>query len=174
MRTMIFRLGAVGLGTTLLASGCRDSLTPGAPVAAAPTPESRGRAMLVVDTMPNDSTVLVSLHVAPPGTVPLLSVSAAITYDTTQLRYQGEVAIGDGALRVANPVRGLLNTAAAHTTGFPQPTVATWRFAAPANRAAAIRSLTLQVRELRSADAANARPRTELASTVVTVGTVRP
>ena len=171
-RTPSAAILGVAFGASLLVTACRD--TPG-DGALNPLPDARLSAqLLVTPPMAGDSVIMVDVRVSGldiPGTLAelapkVVSITAAVEYDTTRLRYVMDVSPSDGALRVVNAARGRVMIAAAHTTGFPGDVVARVRFvqrgAQPSATAAAraYASLTLQLTELHLSDATDVRERT--------------
>jgi hypothetical protein len=147
----------------LALAACRD--TEGA-ASIAPTPSTSRIAQLEVSsTLPGDSVITVSLVVSNPGPVAIASITASIDFDTTRVRYLSEVSLSDGGLHAANAERGRVVVAAAHTTGFSEPTLARLRFVA--RDSAAIQSLQLRVSELHLTDAHDARAQLTVSPTAV-------
>lgn len=151
VRLAASRVAAVSV--VLVLAACRD--TEGA-ASIAPTANAARIAQLeVASALPGDSVITVSLVVANPGAVAIASITASIDFDTTRVRYLSEVALSDGGLHAANAKRGRVVIAAAHPTGFGEPTLARLRFVA--RDSVAIRSLQLRVSELHLTDAHDAR-----------------
>ena len=171
-RTPSAAILSVAFGASLLVTACRD--TPG-DGARTPLPGVRLSAqLLVTPATAGDSVITVDVRVSgldTPGELAelaprVVSITAAMEYDTTRLRYVMDVSPSDGALRVVNAARGRVMIAAAHTTGFPSDVFARVRFVergATMSAAAAARaysSLTLQLSELHLSDATDVRERT--------------
>ena len=74
------------------------------------------------------------------------SYTAKINYDVASLRFDGEVAISDQALRAINPTPGLIRFAGAAATGFTNGRLASYKFAVLRPNAA--RTLSLVVDEM--------------------------
>ncbi|WP_411282166.1 hypothetical protein [Gemmatimonas sp.] len=169
----------VALGVSLLTTACRDSLGDGA---ASPVPSAQGSAQLVVTpATAGDSVVTVDVRVSgleTPGEMAgfgpkVVSMTAAVEYDTTRLRYIMDVSPSDGAMREMNAARGRVMIAAAHASGFPNDVFARVRFvhrgasSGASARAGAYSSLTLQISELHLSDATDVRERTTVLPLVV-------
>ncbi len=164
------------LGASLLLTACRDTLGDGA---VSPSPSARPSAqLLVTPAMSGDSVITVDVRVSGVHTsgelataaAKVVSMTAAVEYDTTRLRYLNDVSPSDGALRAVNAARGRVMIAAAHATGFPSDVFARVRFVqrgmqlsvplSDAATAALYASLTLQLSELHLSDATDVRERT--------------
>ncbi len=167
----------LALGVSLLATACRDTLGDGA---VSPLPSARPSAqLLVTPAMAGDSVITVDVRVSgletPGETAKVVSMTAAVEYDTTRLRYLNDVSPSDGALRAVHAARGRVMIAAAHVTGFPGDVFARVRFVQRAERAGgtataeAYSSLTLQLNELHLSDATDVRERT----TVLPLGVIK-
>jgi len=165
----------IALSVSLLATACRDSLGDGA---ASPLPSARPSAQLVVTpAMAGDSVITVDVRVSgldTPGEMvelapKVVSMTAAVEYDTTRLRYIMDVSPSDGAMRVMNAARGRVMIAAAHASGFPSDVFARVRFVqrGAAAGVGAYSSLTLQLSELHLSDATDVRERTTVLPLVV-------
>ena len=74
------------------------------------------------------------------------SYTAKINYDAAALRFDGEIAISDQALRASNPSPGLVRFAGAAAAGFTDGRLASYRFAVL--RANSARTLSLVVDEM--------------------------
>ncbi len=94
-----------------------------------------------------------------------VSLTAAVTYDSTRLRFLGDASPSDGAMRAAHAARGRVTVAVAHATGFTGELFATLRFAA--RDADAYRTLSLQLTELHLYDGTDMHPRTTVLPTAV-------
>lgn len=139
--------------TAMFVAACRD--TPGAD-GTAPTPVAQRTARLVVEPIATtDSVISVELRVSRVADQRVGSVTAAVMYDTTRLRYFGDASPSDGAVRAAHASGGRVMVATAHPLGFESETVARVRFVA--QDTVAWRTLVLQVRELHLLDAVDAR-----------------
>ncbi len=155
---------AAALGASLLATACRDTLGDGA---VSPLPSAQPSAqLLVTPAMAGDSVITVDVRVSGLETAgeiaKAVSMTAAVEYDTTQLRYLSDVSPSDGALRAVHAARGRVMIAAAHATGFPSDMFARVRFVQRGVTAGAstYSSLTLQLSELHMSDATDVRERT--------------
>jgi hypothetical protein len=82
------------------------------------------------------------------------SYTARIRYDTTALRYEQEIAIGDDALRATNASSGLLRFAGAAPKGLPGGRLAGYRFLVL--RPNATQSLQLVIDEMHTVARTNA------------------
>lgn len=82
------------------------------------------------------------------------SYTARIRYDTTALRYEQELVIGDDALRATNATTGLLRFAGAAPKGLPTGRLAGYRFLVL--RPNATQSLQLVVEEMHMVSRADA------------------
>ncbi len=152
----------------LLASACRDTLGDGA---VNPLPSTQATAqLLVTPAVAGDSVITVDVRVSGLNGVgevaKAVSMTAAVAYDTTRLRYLADVSPSDGAMRAVNATRGRVLIAAAHATGFGSDVFARVRFVvrdvgAYANASANVyASLSLQLSELHLSDASDVRDRT--------------
>jgi hypothetical protein len=117
------------------------------------------RSAVVENAAPAVEAVLVVSDPSPPVGGPLVvsvqtnsnqgivgSYTARIKYDSTALRFDGEIPIGDKATRAMNPTSGLVRFAGAAADGFPDGRLATYRFVALRSNSA--KTLSLVVDEL--------------------------
>jgi hypothetical protein len=74
------------------------------------------------------------------------SYTARIKYDSSALRFDGEIPISDKGMRAANPTAGLVRFAGAAAEGFPDGRLASYRFVALQPNGA--KTLSLVVDEL--------------------------
>ena len=151
----------------LAATACRDTLGDGA---VSPQPSTQPTAqLLIVPAVAGDSVVTVDVRVGGlTGTtdaVNAVSMTAAVAYDTTRLRYLADASPSDGALRAVHAARGRVMIAAAHATGFTGDVFARVRFVARDGRAAL--ALSLQLSELHLSDGTDVRSRTTVLPTAV-------
>lgn len=166
---------ATALTLSLVGSACRDTLGDGA---VNPLPSTQATAqLLITSAVAGDSVITVDVRVSGlDGTdgssnaqAKAVSMTAAVAYDTTQLRYLADASPSDGALRAVNAARGRVMIAAAHATGFTGDVFARVRFVsrsvARSERAAA--TLSLQLSELHLSDATDVRDRVTVLPTVV-------
>ena len=120
---------------------------------------SENRSTLLGNPNPAVEAVLVLSDSAPPVNSLLLvsveansnqglvgSYTAKISYDTTALRFAGEVPINDQGMRASNAAAGLVRFAGAAATGFTDGHLASYRFTVL--RANSAKSLFLVVDEL--------------------------
>jgi hypothetical protein len=136
-----------------MASACRDGATSGA---IAPTPTTQQTARLMVEPpIPSDSVITVAVRVSRPTAQRIGSMTAGIVYDSTRLRFLGDVSPADGALRAAHASRGRVMIVAAHTSGFDDDVLTRIRFVA--RDSLAYRSLGLHVTELHLLDASDVK-----------------
>lgn len=162
---------AVLLGVTLWTTACRDTLSEGA---VNPRPSTQPTAQLLLTPVPaGDSVITVDVRLngfdlTSATTLPV-SMTAAVGYDTTRLRFLSDVSPQDGALRAMHASRGRVMIAAANQTGLPSDVVARVRFVARDGNAVAKAPslLTLVVTELHQADASDVRERTTVLPTGV-------
>lgn len=82
------------------------------------------------------------------------SFTAKLTFDTTALTFDGEMPVGDGALRAFNAKSGLLRIAGAAATGIDPARLAVFRLRV--SDAGALDRLTLQLDELHETSQADA------------------
>ncbi len=159
------------LSLVLVASACRDTMGDGA---VNPLPSERPTAQLVfTPAVAGDSVITVDVRVSGlSGTgesanaqAKAVSMTAAVAYDTTQLRYLADASPSDGAMRAVNATRGRVMIAAAHATGFTSDVFARVRFVA--RNASAATSLSLQLSELHLQDATDVRDRITVLPTAV-------
>ena len=151
----------------LLATACRDTLGDSA---ISPLPSTPPTAQLVImPAAPGDSVLTVDVRVSgltgSSDAVKAVSMTAAVQYDTTRLRYLADASPSDGAMRAVHAARGRVMIAAAHATGFTGDVFARVRFVA--RDASAGLSLTLQLSELHLSDATDVRGRTTVLPTAV-------
>ena len=137
----------------LLVTACRDGATSGA-IAPAPTTPQTAR-LVVEPPAPTDSVITVAVRVSRPTAQRIGSMTAGIVYDSTRLRFAGDVSPADGALRAAHASRGRVMIAVAHASGFDDDVLARLRFVA--RDSVAFRSLGLQVTELHLLDASDVK-----------------
>jgi hypothetical protein len=117
------------------------------------------RSAVVENAAPAVEAVLVVSDPSPPVGGPLVvsvqtnsnqgivgSYTARIKYDSTALRFDGEIPIGDKAMRAVNPTGGLVRFAGAAADGFADGRLATYRFVALRSNSA--KTLSLVVDEL--------------------------
>ena len=159
------------LSGALLMSACRETLGDGA---VSPLPNTQPTAQLVF-TPPavGDSVITVDVRVSgllgvgesASGQAKAVSMTAAVTYDSTQLRYLADASPSDGALRAVHAARGRVMIAAAHATGFTTDVFARVRFVTRNVNAAS--TLSLQLSELHLSDATDLRGRTTVLPTAV-------
>jgi hypothetical protein len=92
-----------------------------------PTPDVE--AALVVSNLAAvpGSSIVVALQ-ATTSDASVGSYTARINYDPAALRFDGEVSMGDNALRAFNPKPGLLRLAGAAATGFASGRLASYNF----------------------------------------------
>jgi hypothetical protein len=101
------------------------------------------RSAVVENATPAVEAVLVVSDPSPPVGSPLVvsvqtnsnqgivgSYTARITYDSTALRFDGEIPISDKGMRAVNPTGGLVRFAGAAADGFPDGRLASYRFVA--------------------------------------------
>ncbi|WP_309672511.1 hypothetical protein [Gemmatimonas sp.] len=162
---------ALAMGFVLVATACRDTLGEGA---VSPLPSTQATAQLVfTPAVAGDSVITVDVRVSglsgADNAAKAVSMTAAVQYDTTQLRYLADASPSDGALRAVNAARGRVMIAAAHATGFTSDVFARLRFvsrsAARSEQAAA--TLSLQLSELHLSDATDIRDRLTVLPTAV-------
>ena len=162
---------ALAMGFVLVATACRDTLGEGA---VSPLPSTQATAQLVfTPAVAGDSVITVDVRVSglsgADNAAKAVSMTAAVEYDTTQLRYLADVSPSDGALRAVNAARGRVMIAAAHATGFTSDVFARLRFVsrsvARSEQAAA--TLSLQLSELHLSDATDIRDRLTVLPTAV-------
>lgn len=114
---------------------------------------------------PGDSTALVLVRLVAGREVGMLgSVTAAVAFDTVALRFMGEESPGGPALRALHAQGGRVRVAAAAAGGL-DTVVAGMRFRVV--DPAALRTLGLQVSELHTLDAADARASLVMAPVVI-------
>jgi hypothetical protein len=117
------------------------------------------RSAVVENAAPAVEAVLVVSDPSPPVGGPLIvsvqtksnqgivgSYTARIKYDSTALRFDGEIPAIDKAMRAVNPTSGLVRFAGAAADGFPNGQLATYRFVALRSNSA--QTLSLVVDEL--------------------------
>jgi hypothetical protein len=101
------------------------------------------------------AVVPVALTVRGGSASEVASFTARIAYDSTRLRYEGEVTMQDGAMRVINPQPGLLRVAGIAPSGFSDGQLSAVRFSVL--RADGLSSLRLTVDEMHTAAHADVR-----------------
>ena len=110
-----------------------------------PVPAVKAALMLSDSAPAVGGPLVVSVQaLADQGTVG--SYTALINYDAAALRFDGEIAISDQALRASNPSPGLIRFAGAAATGFTNGHLASYRFVVL--RANSTRTLSLAVDEM--------------------------
>jgi hypothetical protein len=110
-----------------------------------PVPSVKAALLLSDSAPPVGAALVVSVQaLADQGTVG--SYTAKIKYDATALRFDGEIAISDQALRASNPSPGLVRFAGAAAAGFTDGRLASYRFVVL--RANSARTLSLAVDEM--------------------------
>jgi hypothetical protein len=110
-----------------------------------PVPAVKATLVLSDSAPPVGGTLLVSVQaLADQGTVG--SYTAKINYDANALRFDGEIAISDQALRASNPSPGLVRFAGAAAAGFLDGRLASYRFVVLRTNSA--RTLSLAVDEM--------------------------
>jgi len=112
-----------------------------------------------------DSVISVVVRVTRPAAQRVASLTAAVVFDSTRVRFLNDASSADGGMRAANAARGRLMIAAAHAAGFDTEELARLRFVA--RDTAAYRTLALQVMELHLLDARDARASLTTLPTVV-------
>ena len=168
-RTSTPRSAIAAISTlVLLAGGCKDTMGEGA---VNPLPSTQATAqLLVTPAEAGDSVITVDVRVSGLNGVgnsaKAVSMTAAVAYDTTRLRYLADASPSDGAMRAVNASRARVMIAAAHATGFTGDVLARVRFVVrdggASASAIAYSSLALQLSELHLSDASDARDRTAL------------
>ncbi len=149
----------------VLLGACRDTLSD---AAVAPVPSMQPTVQLALTKgAAADSAISVELRVNGVSTASAkaVSVTAAVLYDTTRLRFLRDDSPSDGALRAVNATRGRVMIAAAHATGFSGEVYAKLQFVA--RDARAHETLSLQLNELHLADATDMRSKTAVLPLVV-------
>ncbi|MEA2761430.1 MAG: hypothetical protein QOD47_714 [Gemmatimonadaceae bacterium] len=110
-----------------------------------PIPAVKAALVLSDSAPPVGGALVVSVQaIAAQGTVG--SYTAKINYDASALRFDGEIAIADQALRASNPSPGLVRFAGAAAAGFTNGRLASYKFVVL--RANSARSLSLVVDEM--------------------------
>jgi hypothetical protein len=138
----VARLG-IAIASVLLVNACSE--TNQATVVQNPVPAVKAALVLSDSAPPAGATLIVSVKaLADQGTVG--SYTAKINYDATALRFDGEVAITDQALRASNPSPGLIRFAGAAAGGFTDGRLASYKFSVL--RANSARTLSLVVDEM--------------------------
>jgi hypothetical protein len=141
----VFRLEKVVIACTcaLFMTACSEPYR--STVAQNPVPAVKAALVLSDSAPPIGGTLVVSVRArAGEGTVG--SYTAKISYDATALRFDGEIAISDQAMRASNPSPGLVRFAGAAAAGFVDGHLASYRFVVL--RANSVRSLSLAVDEM--------------------------
>lgn len=113
-------------------------------------------ALVVSDAAPAPGASLVVTVQARATDGAVGSYTAKLSYDSTALRYDGEVSIADQGLRVSNPIQGLLRFAGAAPLGFVDGRLASYRFVVL--RANSVRTLSLVVDEMHMISRLDAKP----------------
>ena len=143
----------VGASIALSAvAACNEPLS--SRIAVAPDVVSEAR-LVLSDSAPGvGATVDVSADVALPAAEVAGSYTARIRYDTTALRFEGEIAIADGTQRATNASEGVMRFAGAAQRGVVEGRLAAFRFRVL--RVGAVQTLQLSVDELHSLTRGNA------------------
>lgn len=130
----------VAFACALLVTACSEPYR--STVAKNPVPAVKAALVLSDSAPPIGATLVVSVQArAGEGTVG--SYTAKITYNATALRFDGEIAMSDQALRASNPSPGLVRFAGAAAAGFTDGHLASYKFVVL--RANSPRSLSLAV-----------------------------
>jgi hypothetical protein len=136
------RVGIV-VASGLLLTACSEPYR--STVAQNPVPAVKAALVLSDSAPPVGGALVVSVQtVADQGIVG--SYTAKIRYDAAALRFDGEIAISDQALRASNPSPGLVRFAGAAASGFRDGHLASYRFVVL--RANSARALSLAVDEI--------------------------
>jgi len=115
----------VALAIVGAAAGCRDSQS--LPAAAAPTPLNVITPKAL--TSRGDAGEVVTLVLDVPADVGKIgSFTGRLIFDAAALAYDGEVALGDGTTRAANPGTGEIRVAGASLSGIDVTQLAAFRF----------------------------------------------
>ncbi len=109
--------------------------------------------------------ISVVVRITRPAAQRVASLTAAVVFDSTRIRFLHDASAADGGMRAANAARGRLMIAAAHAAGFDDEVLARLRFVV--RDTAAYRTLALQVMELHLLDARDARASLTTLPTVV-------
>jgi hypothetical protein len=124
MTLLSLRRGALVLA--VLGAACTE------PRVAAHLPEPvsgiEARLQLSDSVLVRGSEVVVWVKLRGAGSERIASFTTSVAYDTTALRYQGELPLTDGATRVINPAAGRIRSAGMHAEGFVNGTLAAYRF----------------------------------------------
>jgi len=133
----------IAFASALLVIACSE--TNRSTVVQNPVPAVRA-ALVLSDSAPavGGALVVSVLALAEQGTVG--SYTAKINYDAAALRYDGEVASSDQALRASNATPGLVRIAGAAAAGFTNGRLASYKFSVL--RANSTRTLSLVVDEM--------------------------
>ncbi len=127
----------------LLGVACSEPY--GSSVAGNPVPAVEAALVVSDSAPPVGGSLVVSVQtVTRHGTVG--SYTARIVYDSTALRYDGEVAMNDNGARAVNPSAGLVRFAGVAPAGFADGRLATYTFAVLISNGA--RTLHLVVDEM--------------------------
>jgi hypothetical protein len=142
------------IAIVLLGIGCSESYR--STMAENPVP-AVDAVLIVSDSAPAvGGTLVVAVRASVThGTVG--SYTARINYDSTALRYDGEVAMNDNGARASNPTPGLLRFAGAAATGFAEGRLASYRFSVL--RPNSVSTLALAVDEMHMIDRVDAKSR---------------
>ena len=147
---------ALALCTLSLGGACTEPVVSG--TLAPPSPTMSATLMLSDSLAAVGSTVSVIAQLRGSPAMEIGSYSIRIGFDSTALRYEGEAALADEALRAINPQVGVIRLAGAGPRGFSEGRLAGVRFLVL--RADGLRTLRLSVDEMHTIT------RTEAASRV--------
>ena len=128
----------------LSVAACTEPVVSG--TLAPPSPSMSATLVLSDSLAAVGATVSVVAQVHGSTSMEIGSYSMRIGFDSTALRYEGEVALADEALRAINPQAGVLRLAGAGPRGFSEGRLAGVRFIVL--RAGGLRTLRLSVDEM--------------------------
>jgi hypothetical protein len=138
------RKSAIAIAVCLLASGaCSETYRSTVVENAAPAVEA---VLVLSNPAPAIGDVIVVSVQANSNQGTVGSYTARIKYDSTALRFDGEMAINDKGLRAVNLAPGLVRLAGAASGGFSDGRLASYRFVALAPNGA--KTLSLVVEEM--------------------------
>ena len=148
------RLRAATLATwVVLALGLACTESRVAPAVVAPTPTLDAVLDLSDSAPAAGERVIATLRLRGALAAKVASFTGRVTYDTTRLRYAGELARTDGATRITNAGAGLVRVAALRVNGLSDGIVAQYQFDVVDPRA--LMEMRVGVDEIHSLDRAD-------------------
>jgi hypothetical protein len=144
----------------IVAAACTEPRTPQR--VSTPTPALEAR-LEISDSLPHvGSEITIGVHLHGAAADHIASFTERLSYDSTGLRYVGDVAISDGATRVSNPTPGLIRSAGMRADGFAGGVLVEYKFLVL--NPSAVRRMQLSVDELHELSHADAAKSVRIAA----------